>query len=691
MKSPIHAFVLILLTITSLTASSSASDKDGAAKPLSQSAAPSTDQTAVPSSAANSNSRIIIGQKYCGSATPCVLSYHNDNNRDGVNPNERVLKASTLSSTNHPLPQWLATVDGEIYNQPLYLHQFEINGVAKNVVLVGTQNNSVYSFDSDSNSSSGTVLAHVNLNNASDLGSGYTEIAVPYTDLLSACNTVVPEVGITGTPVIDVSVTPPVLYVVSKHEDIDGDGNKSYRQKLHGLYADTLQEIPGSPVILDSAFAKKNVPAFNPLSNSQRPGLALAPEGSGVVKVWVAWGSHCDIKPYSGIAMGFTYNYNTLKFSNQTIFNDAATCTKQPCESGIWMSGAAPAVDKSGNIYLSTGNGGDTTQGAGEYSNSVLRLSNNGLQDFYSPPDYDALNKGKQYVACTNPNPSTCASPCSWDNTHQYCQRDFLKGDWDLSSGGVVLLKPTFGLTNPQIVTGGKEGMLYNVFSSNMGHIDAHNKDVGEWACTTGTAPAAGTVAQCFLAIDLANADDNSLGVWGAPAFLAGQQGTVNYNYLYVAGDKDVLRAYKLTNQSGVGLFNTQAATPVSGHLFGYPGAAPDVTWDKAESDLDNAIVWALDTSRIGKIGVKSGPAILYAYKALPKDNSLGAELWDTTAYNNTNPGAPAAIKFVVPTVVDGKIFVGGGAQGYEPGSANCPIPTATVQPTACGGLAMFK
>ena len=321
----------------------------------------------------------------------------------------------------------------------------------------------------------------------------------------------------------------------------------------------------------------------------------------------------------------------------------------------------------------------------------MIRLNDAGLQDFYSPPDYDALNKGKQYVACTNPNPPQCPGPCQWDSSKQYCQWDLIEDDWDVASGGVVLLNPTFGLTNPQMIGGGKEGMLYNVFSQNMGHIDAHNSDADEWACTTGGAPAAGTIAQCFLAFNMVHDKNNSSGSWGTPAFLAGAQGKNHVNYLYVAANTDKLRAYKLADKSGLGIFNTTAVTPESAHKYGYPGASPSVTWNQAAADVDDAIVWTLENSGFGKLSSPAGAAVLYAYKAVPADGSLGAELWDTSAYSKTTPGSPGAVKFVVPTIVDGKVFLAGGAQGYEPGSSNCPVPSVTVQPTACGGIAMFK
>ena len=647
--------------------------------------------------ATHTRNPVTVGQTYCLGSTPCVLTYHNDDNRDGVNANESVLQASTLGTTSSPTPKWMATADGQIYTQPLYVHQLLLNGVAKNVIYAATENNSVYAWDSDSTNTTGTVLANVNLNNASDLGVGYTEIAMPYTDLPSCGSpNIQPEVGITGTPVIDISVTPPVIYLVSNHEDIDSQGNKTYRQKLHGLAADTLQEIPGSPLILDTAFATNDAPNFSALYDLQRAGLALYSSGTGSSKVWVSWASHCDGSPHYGFEIEFTYSYTgTPGFVNSyNVFNTEAACTNQPCIGGIWMGGSAPAVDSKGDIYFAVGNGSDHDQGDGSYSNSVVRLSDGGFQDYYSPPDYDALNRGHSGVACTNPNPPKCPSPCKLDSTGHYCQLTLTSGDLDLGAGGVVLLSPSFPLNNPEIVAAGKQGMIYVVYSDNMGHLDSHASSPTEYACTTATSPTSGAIAQCFAGLP-GSANDTDRGSRGAPAFLSAKAGSVQYNYLYFAGILDEVKAFKLQNASGLGVFNTTPSTPTNGHQFKFPGASPSVTWNQAESsNISNAIVWALDTSVYGTFTNPAGGAVLYAYKAIPSGTgagSLGAALWSTSAYNDTVPGNPGGVKFVVPTIADGKIFVAGGGQGYQPNTANCPTPSLTTQPTVCGAITMFK
>jgi hypothetical protein len=637
------------------------------------------------------------GQTYCTGTTPCVTTYHNDNNRDAMNPNEGAFKASTLGPSNHPSPRWLATTDGQIYAQPLYLHQLMMNGAPKNVVYVATENNSVYAFDSDSTSNTGTTLVSTSLNNASDLGTGYTEIALPSADLPHGCGNITPEVGITGTPVIDLSVTPPVIYLVTKHQDIDSNGGESYRQKLHGLYADTLQEIPGSPVVLDKTFsATYTGNIFNPVSNNQRAGLALVTGADGSAKIWVSWGSHCDDTPYHGYAIEFTYNYQNSAFNTSyTLFDSEASCSAGRCMSGIWMSGAAPAADAQGNVYLATGNGADTFQGAGEYSNSLLKLNDSGLQDFYSPPDFDAMNHGKTVVACSNPHPTKCAAPCQLDTTGTYCQVNLVPEDWDMGTSGVVLLAPTFPLRYPELTTSGKQGMIYVMFAGNLGQIDSQSANPDKYACTTAGQPTSGAIVQCFMGFAMHDKSTNpNTGGRGAPAFLAGQTGKNARNYLYVSGVGDILKAYHVINTGGIATLSTWASTPVTPHKFLYPGAVLAITWQKTKGNVDDAIVWALDSSGFGTPVKPATAAVMYSYKAVPSKQgggTLGASLWDTSAYNNSFPGNPGAVKFMSPTIVDGKVFMGGGAQGYQPGSSNCPSPSTAIQPTTCGGLAMYK
>jgi hypothetical protein len=81
-----------------------------------------------------------------------VLTYHNDDSRDGAFTEETTLIPSAVNSSQFGKLRSYA-VDGQIYAQPLYVPQLSINGTNRDVVFVATENDSVYAFDADQQSS----------------------------------------------------------------------------------------------------------------------------------------------------------------------------------------------------------------------------------------------------------------------------------------------------------------------------------------------------------------------------------------------------------------------------------------------------------------------------------------------------------------------------------------------------------
>ena len=88
--------------------------------------------------------------------TASVITYHNDDVRDGVNSMETVNANAQQFGKLQALP-----VDGQIYAQPLYLPNITISGVSHNVVFVATENDTVYAFDGDGLSDSPLWSAHL--------------------------------------------------------------------------------------------------------------------------------------------------------------------------------------------------------------------------------------------------------------------------------------------------------------------------------------------------------------------------------------------------------------------------------------------------------------------------------------------------------------------------------------------------
>jgi hypothetical protein len=154
-----------------------------------------------------------------GWAQIAVLTYHNDAQRTGQNLSETILTPSNVASATFGKVFSFPT-DGNVYAQPLYVPAIIIPGKGKhNVVFVATEHDSVYAFDAD-----GAPAAPLWHRSLLDAVHGIT--SVPYTDLIGC--PIEPEVGVTGTPVIDPFTL--TIYLVAFTKE---DGN--YVQRLHAL------------------------------------------------------------------------------------------------------------------------------------------------------------------------------------------------------------------------------------------------------------------------------------------------------------------------------------------------------------------------------------------------------------------------------------------------------------------------
>jgi hypothetical protein len=184
--------------------------------------------------------------------------------------------------------------------------------------------------------------------------------------------------------------------------------------------------------------------------------------------------------------------------------------------------------------------------------------------------------------------------------------------DTDLGSGGVLLLPPQPGPYPNLSVQVGKEGSIYLVNRDNMGKFN----------------PSGDTQ----IVQSLPNAIG---GVWGMPAFFNGA--------VYFGGSDDSVKAFRLSN----GLLSTNPDSQ-SANSFGYPGPTVSIS----SNGNSNGIVWALDNAAYNG----GGPTVLHAYDA----SNLASELYNTAQ----NPGRDQlgpAVKFSVPTVANGRVYVGTG------------------------------
>ena len=366
-------------------------------------------------------------------ATTDVLTYHNDIARTGQNITETTLTTGNVNSAQFGKLGFYA-VDGLVDAEPLYASNVSVpsNGT-HNLLIVPTENDSVYAFDADSGS---TIWQSTTLKNNE----------APSDD--RGCGQVSPQIGVTSTPVIDRSQGPNgAVYVVAMSKDSSGN----YHQRLHAFDLALGTELFGGPVDIAATYpgtgdnsSGGNV-VFDPKQYKERAALLLL---NGII--YTAWASHCDDRPYTGWIMG----YSEATLEQSSVLN----VTPNGNEGAIWMAGDGLAADSSGNIYFLDANGDfDTTLNAqgfpnnGDYGNAFMKLSTAGNQlavaDYFEM-DNEASENGS---------------------------------DTDLGSGGELLLpdlRDGSGTTWHLAVGAGKDGNLYLVNRDSMGKFSPNNNTI---------------------------------------------------------------------------------------------------------------------------------------------------------------------------------------------------------------------
>jgi hypothetical protein len=436
-----------------------------------------------------------------------VLTWHNDNARTGQMLHETVLTPASVSAKSFG-KVFTIPVDGKVDAAPLFAHAVQIHGGQRwDVVFIATEHDSVYAADAKS----GLQLWHVSL-----LAPGES------TADARGCGQIAPEIGVTATPVIDRHLGPHgTMFVVAMSKDARGH----YLQKIHALdISDGSEEFHGPTIIQASYPAAKGVLTFDPGQYAERAALLLE---NGVV--YTTWTSHCDRAPYTGWVIA--YKAATLE--------RAAVLNLTPNGEGgaIWQSGAGPAGDAQGSIYLMTGNGTfDTTLDARgfpssqDFGNSLVKLS--GQAGTLAVDDY-------------------------------FTMFDVLKenaADGDLGSGGPMVLpdmKDASGRLLHLVIGAGKDRNIYLADRRAMGKFNLRNND--------------------SLYQEIPEALGHGF-VRPIPAYFDG--------LVFYGGTEDPLRAYAFRD----GRLRSEPVSQTAAS-FGYPGVAPSISADGRK----NGIVWVVE------------------------------------------------------------------------------------------------
>lgn len=192
-----------------------------------------------------------------------------------------------------------------------------------------------------------------------------------------------------------------------------------------------------------------------------------------------------------------------------------------------------------------------------------------------------------------------------------YDQDDLNGADQDLGSGGPVLLPDQPGAHRHLVVIGGKGAKLYLLDRDQLGKFH-ENAD-------------ASALQKISVVSEL----------MGAPAFWQ--------NHLFVQSNKDALKDFTLKD----GQFSAKpvAQTP---NTF-VSAATPTVS----SNGTRNGIVWTIETRGFG-FSEQAPPAVLHAYDA----TNIAHELYNSSQ-NSARDDAGPSLRFTIPTVVDGRVYVG--------------------------------
>ncbi len=533
-------------------------------------------------------------------APPSITTQMYNNQHTGWNNQETQLNIANVK-TNFKLLFKDKTV-GQTYSQPLYIPALNLGRLGThNVIFVATENNLVYAFDADR-----------------ARGPLWTAKLTPVGETLQVTadydNFRIPQMGVTGTPVID--ATTGTLYAVAASKTTAA--SPVYHQRLHALDITTGKERANSPVDIVASFPGTGGTTdgdghevFSPVVQFNRSALTLFQNN-----IYTAWSAHED----NGNYQGWVIAYDKTSLQQTAVFDDSPNIPPAANGNGggsIWQASIGMVADDA-SIYAVTSNGPfDINTGGADWGDSALRLG-------------PTLNVADSFTPCN--------------------QQELGDFDVDLGSGGPMILPDQTSGPTKLLTFAGKEGSIYLIDRTAMGgytpttvctpgtpcNTQCSNNVINELWRIIGATPVTSS--------DGANRD----AYWGAPAYFKDSNGR---QYVYYTGDYSPVAEFDLANGTltpGLNGSSKPNQTPGSTYNFAHGGTIPVISSD-SNGDGTSAILWAIRRALPPSDG--AGPITLDAYSATDLTQQI---VYDIPAgswpYHND--------AFLIPTVANGKVYV---------------------------------
>ena len=567
-----------------------------------------------------------------------VLGYKNNVQSTGLNAAEVSLSPANVR-VNSFGKIFTTPVDGQVYAQPLVVNGVNITtglyaGI-RNVVYVATQNNSLYAIDADDAGLSGKILwqrSFLDLSNPNNNTLGASSItAVPQGDLFTP--DIAPIVGITGTPVIDKASN--TLYVVAKTKETIG-GAAHYVQRLHAINLSDGSNRVAPYLIGDTTGGNINSTQIYVYGTGD--GSVVDPYNGTGRRVVQFNALRQNQRPAlslvnnqvyvswashgdNGPYHGWVVSWDVSNLTTQGMkLSGALNTSPNNGLNGIWMAGGQLSFEPDGSaFYFETGNGVD----------GAPTLDANG---FPSTANYNnALVKALRDSAST----PTSQNANGWgmkivDYFIPYNTVELDNVDNDFGSGGPLLLPDSMGIPGrPRLmIAGGKEGKLYVLDRDNLGKFNATRDNVVSTNARVGGLASTPSLFNNTVYIVSAYADK-------ATSFRVGTDGSLQTL--------------------------SQSSLATHGYL---PGSQ-----SISANGSSNGIVWTMDRNA----------NVIRAYDAA----TFATEFWNSSQKGGGADNLGSVVKFAVPTVANGQVYVG---------TANSLVgygltPPATAVPNAPGSF----